>query len=93
MEVSWTEIGKEDVKTYEAALIERYLAQHCSMPSFKPLSGGMRVLGNARVEHLIKDPAHLDSLDWSGWQGLRGMPKRALPMNPGAYRIRAVPPR
>ena len=92
LEVSWAELLRESVKSYEAALIQRYLEQHCCMPSFKPPGGGMLVLGNAKVEHLIEAPENLDSLDWSTWQVLYGMSKPALPTNPGIYRIRAVPP-
>ena len=61
------------------------------MPSFKPPNGGLRVLGNARAEHLIKTDEELDSLDWSDWQVLCDMSKSALPTNLGVYRIQAMP--
>ena len=91
LEVSWAEISRKDVMAYEAALIQRYLAQHCCMPSFNPPSGQLPVLGNARVERLVVPPQELDRLEWSDWQVIRSITKRALPTNPGVYRIRACP--
>ena len=87
--VSWAELPRESVKAYEAALIQRYLEQHCCMPSFKPSERGIREIGNARVEHLIEHPENLYNLDWSDWHVLYGMSKHIPPLEPGVYRITA----
>ena len=91
LEVSWAKTeSHESAKAHEAALIQWYIARHSRLPSFGNHPPGEWVLGNKRVE-VVEGP--IGALHWDEWMPMVKSKKRAIPNNPGVYRIRAMPPK
>ena len=90
LEVSWAELSDgETAKVHEAALNRAYFAWNGRHPNFRSPTSGEWIRGNERY---LEKEGPVDELEWSPWMPFHGADVKAIPTNPGVYRIRAVPP-
>ena len=91
LEVSWAVVSNGNTaKAYEAALMQTYFAWNGRLPAFRSLASGKWIRGNE--DFLGKANACEGELEWSAWTPFLGADVKAIPTEPGVYRIRAVPP-
>ena len=90
LEVSWAAVSShESAKNHEAALLRAYFAANGRLPAFRVPKSGAWIRGN--VQHLKREEP-VGKLKWSPWTPFLGADVKAIPTEPGVYRIRAVPP-
>lgn len=90
LEVSWA-IAEDNLQAsaYESALIRHHKARYGRLPGFRRPSDRRFVRGNKQTPN---DKGPVDRLTWSCWHPMVEETVACLPNQPGAYRIRALPP-